>query len=1218
MRSKFSKVFRFEFCYHWRQVSTWLLFAALFVFGFLILRSVTLAGDTKLNAPSTIIFFTVFGGLIWMIAGGAVAGDAATRDFHTGMHPLTFTAPMSKLSYLGSRILAAITVNTFMLLALFGGFLLSLYAPGARTQFIAPFRAATFLSAFLVIALPGVIITTVIQFSISALSKRAIAAYIASMLIIVLSQFGGASVLYLLEWRMLGKMLDLAGTTLVAEMEGWTPIEKNTRLVIDETQWLFSRLLWFLVAGGAAALTYYRFHLKHINDSSASIRRFFAKRNKTQRSLVNHADNPDQENAVQVHTDTGVIQNIVPAYNISTRIQQVMMIAKSSFLMIAQSWFALTIVAILAIGTGLFATEYMEWLGVPLRASTSEVLRILAPPLSSFTSQWNILPLLSIFYAGELLWRERDLRANEITDTTPVPDAVILTGKFLGLAMIIATWMAMLMVSGIINQLVMNYHHFEFSLYVKVLFGIQFTNYLLFAMLVFVMHVLINQKYLGHLAGLCAYAFILFASMLGLSHHLLIYASDPGWLYSDMRGFAPTIGPWLWFKLYWIGWGAVLGVVSTIFWVRGREKGSLLRFRLAKQRLHTNRHWLILALAIVLLSGGYIFYNTNVLNTYWNKNSIINLRAGYEKKYGAFERIPQPVIVNTSLNVDIYPGKRSAEISGQYQLQNHTDQEIDSIHISMLPGMHVEAMNFNALATPVVLDEEMGYHIYALNKPLEPGDSLQLRFRFRLEPSGFTNDGYNTSIVTNGTHLSDDVMPVIGFDEDRVLRTVTDRELAGLPARLIRPSLYDAEFRKDVRHAQKIHFQAIVGTSGDEVAVAPGDLVRTWEDKGRKYFQYSTNAPISNEYTFFSARYAIREERWIPVITNQFRHVDESLIQQPVVIQIYHHPGHAENIDRMIQSAKASLDFYTKTFGPYPYNHFRVLERPGDGRGMHAESMTIDYEEGYSLMSPTKDGLDLPYHIMAHETAHQWWGLGLVPAAVEGSGLLVESLATYSAMQVVEESLGYEHLLRYLSQMRLEYEVPRSKAAPPLLRSNNAFMHYRKGPFALFALRNYIGPGKVNEAMRALIDIDTSGGHLVTTLDFYNELKRVTPDSLHYLVHDLFAANTFWELNTEKATTVRTKSGQWEVTIYVKAKKLIVDEQGVETPLVMNDLIEIGVFEAKTPGQQKPKSLYLQKHRIKTGTQTIKILVGKEPKRAGIDPHNLLIDVNTNDNTIDI
>ncbi|HEY0111173.1 MAG TPA: hypothetical protein VGB67_16155, partial [Fibrella sp.] len=281
----------------------------------------------------------------------------------------------------------------------------------------------------------------------------------------------------------------------------------------------------------------------------------------------------------------------------------------------------------------------------------------------------------------------------------------------------------------------------------------------------------------------------------------------------------------------------------------------------------------------------------------------------------------------------------------------------------------------------------------------------------------------------------------------------------------------------------------------------------------------------------------------------------------------------------------------------------------------HAEPMTIDFQEGYSLMNPRPQGLDLPYHIMAHEVAHQWWGFFLSPAAVEGAGLLVESLATYSAMQVVEETLGYEHLLRYLSQMRLEYEVPRSRAAPPLLRANNAFMNYRKGPFALFALRNYIGKDRVNNALRQMLRNYTPSPPLPTTLDFYRELQAVTPDSLHYLVHDLFAANTFWELKTERTTAKQTKAGTWQVTLEVETRKLTVDSVGIERNIPMNDWIEIGVYAPRTEGEPSAKVLYLQKHRIGSGRQTITVTVPGKPARAGIDPQNLLIDLDPENNS---
>lgn len=74
-----------------------------------------------------------------------------------------------------------------------------------------------------------------------------------------------------------------------------------------------------------------------------------------------------------------------------------------------------------------------------------------------------------------------------------------------------------------------------------------------------------------------------------------------------------------------------------------------------------------------------------------------------------------------------------------------------------------------------------------------------------------------------------------------------------------------------------------------------------------------------------------------------------------------------------------------------------------------------------------------------------------------------------------------------------------------------------------------------------------------TSLDLYRELQAVTPDSLQYLLHDLFEANTFWELETERATAEQTEAGTWQVTLDVQARKLEVDSEGVETPVPMDD-----------------------------------------------------------------
>jgi hypothetical protein len=102
---KLREIFRFELAYQVHRVSTWLCFAVLVVFAFLLIRgnysSDARSGDYFLNAPYVIATVTVCGSLLWLLVAAAVAGEAAARDVETRMHPLTYTAPVSKADYLG-------------------------------------------------------------------------------------------------------------------------------------------------------------------------------------------------------------------------------------------------------------------------------------------------------------------------------------------------------------------------------------------------------------------------------------------------------------------------------------------------------------------------------------------------------------------------------------------------------------------------------------------------------------------------------------------------------------------------------------------------------------------------------------------------------------------------------------------------------------------------------------------------------------------------------------------------------------------------------------------------------------------------------------------------------------------------------------------------------------------------------------------------------------
>jgi hypothetical protein len=74
----------------------------------------------------------------------------------------------------------------------------------------------------------------------------------------------------------------------------------------------------------------------------------------------------------------------------------------------------------------------------------------------------------------------------------------------------------------------------------------------------------------------------------------------------------------------------------------------------------------------------------------------------------------------------------------------------------------------------------------------------------------------------------------------------------------------------------------------------------------------------------------------------------------------------------------------------------------------------------------------------------------------------------------------------------------------------------------------------------------------------------------------------------------------------VEARKVVGDSAGVERETPMNEWVEIGIFAAAGAGEVLGKPLYVQKHRISSGRQTITVTVPQAPARAGIDPYNLL------------
>jgi ABC-type transport system involved in multi-copper enzyme maturation permease subunit len=1035
---RFAKIVRFEITWQLRRRSTRLYFAIVLAFAFVLATKAFVNGARNggyfVNAPFVVAAVTVIAGMLALFVIAAVAGDAATRDLQTRMAPLVYTTPVGRFAYLGGRFFGAFGISALLMGVVQFGLMFAAQIP---SELNGPFRFAAYRDSFCLFALPNAFVATALLFSVAVLSRRTLVTYFGATFLVLASIFGTFVVAKQFHHWTLAKQLDPFGFTVLAELSrAWTPLQKNARLIPLEGSLLWNRLLWLAIAIGALALTYLRFH------PSPSGRRCREAADEGERGFAKPLTRPSATLSRRERD--------------FSRWRQILVVTSRSFREIVTSRGAILIAVMTALLV-LTAPAFMQHLGTPLFPTTARMATILGGSDDLFGL---VVPLFTIFYAGELLWREREARMHVIADAAPVPDYVPLLGKLLGLSVALVAFQALVMISGLVAQFAAGYKHFELGLYLQILFGLQLPNYLLFAVLAFAIHVVVNQKYVGHVISILAYAFTAFAPALGIEHKLLIYGSDPGWQYSDMRGFGASVGPFVAFKLYWACWALLLLVVAKLLWVRGTSQ----------RRLTRSAAWKLAgASGFLLIAGGSILPNTI-------------LRA-------AQTEIPTNgrQLTGVALRVELYPELGEVFIHGNYRFT-------------------VGAVNYQRRA-----------------------------------------------------RLNDEWLPRVGSGRERIA------------------------------------FDAVIGTDANQIATAPGTLRRTWMENGRRYFHYVAEAPIRNSYAIESEHYAVREGRW-----------------NNVAIQILHHPSHVANVDRMMRSAQASLGYYSEQFGRYPYREIRLVETPGPEISLHSDPINIRYFEGFSEMNPNDD-VDFPFAVVAHEVAHQWWGNQLTPAPVDGAPVLTESLAWYSAMGVIERSYGADHLRRFLDVLREAYLSPRARAGVPLLHANDRFVAYRKGPFAMYALREYLGEERVNLALRRLFAKHGAGrAPLPTALDLYAELQAVTPPSLRELLADLFEVNTFWDLSTRTANAEEIGGGAWRVTLNVSALKVAVDDAGTERQRQMNDLIEIGVFGSDG------KPLYLQQHRIHSGQERITVVVPGKPARAGIDPRNLLIDTEWRDNVIDL
>jgi aminopeptidase N len=422
------------------------------------------------------------------------------------------------------------------------------------------------------------------------------------------------------------------------------------------------------------------------------------------------------------------------------------------------------------------------------------------------------------------------------------------------------------------------------------------------------------------------------------------------------------------------------------------------------------------------------------------------------------------------------------------------------------------------------------------------------------------------------------------------------------------PKLEDETARANtyIAHdADWIDFRTTVCTAPDQVALAPGYLQKEYSRDGRHCFDYAMDRPMQKFFAYLSARWQVKKDNY-----------------QGIAIEVYYDAKHPYNVDRMIASVKKSLAYYQANFTPYQFRQVRIIEFPGYGSFAQSFANTIPYSESIGFIADLRDkeAIDYVYYITAHEVAHQWWAHQVIGANMQGSTMLSESLAEYSALMVMEKEYGRGKMRRFLRYELDAYLSGRGSdlvEEQPLFRvENQQHIHYRKGALVFYRLREELGEKAVNRALKKfLLDKGYQNPPYTTSRELLGYLRAEAGPKQQQLITDLFEKISFYDNRLEHATAKRRADGKYDVTLDLRASKLYADGKGKETAGRLDDWVEIGVFARGSSGTESDeKVLYLQRQHVAEATSRVTVVVDSEPYEAGFDPYNKLIDRVATDN----
>ena len=207
--------------------------------------------------------------------------------------------------------------------------------------------------------------------------------------------------------------------------------------------------------------------------------------------------------------------------------------------------------------------------------------------------------------------------------------------------------------------------------------------------------------------------------------------------------------------------------------------------------------------------------------------------ATYERAYGHLAGLPQPRPSRIELELDIFAEERRLSSRGSVVVRNETPVDIPVLHLTA--PRRSASVSFRVPGEALATRAHLPLVSYRLRRPLEPGETLLLRFDFDV---GLAAKDPERLALHAG-----DFLPYIGYDPSLELQDARPRRRHGLPT--------DGSELPGTTPDRLHQLRLTVSTSAHHVATAPGDLTRQWQEDGRAFYMYAAPPGVA------SARFSV-------------------------------------------------------------------------------------------------------------------------------------------------------------------------------------------------------------------------------------------------------------------------------------------------------------------------------------------------------------------------